>query len=330
MYDFDAAIPEERAGYALRSEGYNFPEMPISGVRMSAGRFVRSERVIARAGLDHVLLSTYRSTDHRFVADGNEGVARAGDVVAVDLTRPSSFAALEEDNRNISLMVPRRLLAPLLPDIEDRHGLILRRGTPLNVLLRSHMKDLLSQARHLTPASALAVTRASAALVAACLGSADLSAPPGESARTSLAAAVIRLIRQAIEEHLDDPDLGPAQLCRHFKLSRARLYRLFEPLGGVRAYIQQRRLMRVHRILADPGAPYETIASLAERWGFPDHAAFSRTYRFAYGVTPSETRVLAQAHYAEARAAAWEAPENSFVKVNRWLYGIDEPPPDLA
>jgi AraC-like DNA-binding protein len=330
MYDFDAAIPKQRASYALRSEGYNFPEMPISGVRMSAGRFVRTERVIARAGLDHMLLSTYRSTDHRFVTAGNEGVARAGDVVAVDLTQPSSFAALEEDNRNISLMVPRRLLAPLLPDIEDRHGLVLPRGTPLNVLLRSHMKDLLAQARHLTPASALAVTRASAALVAACLGNADRSAPPGESARASLAAAIMRLIRQAIEEHLDDPELGPAQLCRDFKLSRARLYRLFEPLGGVRAYIQQRRLMRVHRILADPGAPYETIASLAERWGFPDHAAFSRTYRLAYGVTPSETRTLAQAHFAKARVVAAEAPENSFVKVNRWLYGIDEPPPDLA
>ncbi len=65
MYDFDAAIPEERPGYALRSEGYNFPEMPISGVRMSAGRFVRTERVIARAGLDHVLLSIPSVQVHR-------------------------------------------------------------------------------------------------------------------------------------------------------------------------------------------------------------------------------------------------------------------------
>ncbi len=47
-------------------------------------------------------------------------------------------------------------------------------------------------------------------------------------------------------------------------------------------------------------------------------------------MTPSDTRAQAQAHDAKARAAASEAPENSFVKVNRWLYGIDELPPDLA
>ena len=45
-----------------------------------------------------------------------------------------------------------------------------------------------------------------------------------------------------IDKHLDSPRLSADAIARCFGWSRATLYRLFEPDGGLMKYIQRRRL----------------------------------------------------------------------------------------
>ncbi|MEE2929174.1 MAG: hypothetical protein VX599_00510, partial [Pseudomonadota bacterium] len=61
------------------------------------------------------------------------------------------------------------------------------------------------------------------------------------------------LIRKYIESHLGDQTLLPAQICNLFNLSRATLYRMFEDDGGVRRFIQDRRLHSAIWDLAEGG-----------------------------------------------------------------------------
>jgi AraC-like DNA-binding protein len=110
-----------------------------------------------------------------------------------------------------------------------------------------------------------AMSRATASLAAACPGTA---AGATEQAAASLQTALLRQIRQHIDPSLADPELGPDSLAGWFHLSRARLYRMFAPLGGVSSYIGRRRLMRIHQAITDPLRFGETLSNLAEHWGF--------------------------------------------------------------
>lgn len=93
-------------------------------------------------------------------------------------------------------------------------------------------------------------------------------------------------IRSYIETRLGDSELGVTSILDTFALTRRSLYRHFEPSGGVRAYIQSRRLARALSDLA--AQPYSRghVAAAARRWGFSSEAAFSRAVRREFGAPP--------------------------------------------
>lgn len=95
-----------------------------------------------------------------------------------------------------------------------------------------------------------------------------------------------KLIRKFIETHLDDPNLGPLQICNLFNMSRATLYRMFEADGGVRRFIQDRRLFSAMWDLALGGIRRGRLSRVAEQWGFSSDANFNRAAKLAYGMPP--------------------------------------------
>jgi AraC-like DNA-binding protein len=95
--------------------------------------------------------------------------------------------------------------------------------------------------------------------------------------------------RRFIGHNLADPDLTPEMLCTELGVSRSRLYRLFEPLGGISAYIRRQRLLKTGDALSD-SSDRRSISRIAEEWGFTDPSAYSRTFRHEFGMSPSEAR----------------------------------------
>ena len=80
---------------------------------------------------------------------------------------------------------------------------------------------------------------------------------------------------------------------RALGLSRSALYWLFEPYGGVAAYLLERRLARVRALLADR-REHRRISELAFAHGFASEAHFSRAFRRCFGLTPSDVRGTAE------------------------------------
>jgi AraC-like DNA-binding protein len=98
-------------------------------------------------------------------------------------------------------------------------------------------------------------------------------------------------IKAFVRRHLADPELTPAAIAAAHHISRSRLYALFRAEGvGVAAHIRDQRLEHAHRDLGDPALRTEPIHSIAARWGFPRPADFTRAFRTAYGMPPSELR----------------------------------------
>lgn len=104
----------------------------------------------------------------------------------------------------------------------------------------------------------------------------------------AMAVGLLERARQYIQKNLYNPKLGAKLLVRELAISRTRLYRLFEPVGGVNRYIQHRRLLDAHSALSNPNEE-RRILEIAEQRCF-DSADFSRAFKREFGYSPSEVR----------------------------------------
>jgi AraC-like DNA-binding protein len=199
--------------------------------------------------------------------------------------------------------LPRALLAPLVVDLDALHGRILQRSKALNAMLARHLGAPYDEAPVLAAKDAGAAAHGTAALVAAFAG-------------TSLQAA-----RRLIKANVPEPDLGPEFLCQLLGMSRAKLYRLFEPIGGVGAYIQQRRLTRAYHALTDPAQAHLYVGIIAARCGFGSASVFSRAFRQAFGQSPTDLR--ATHHHPDADNTN-HADDNAFTSMRRQLLGMGQ------
>lgn len=314
VFEIAPLSEEERAVFAMDTLGYFLPGMAISQTTSSGCTFERNRTVIARSGIQTILVQVYLKGGYRLDAEGARADIAEGDIVVFDLMRECTIAAMPYTN--IAVTFERELLEPLIVGMERLHGVILRDGEPRNLLLKSHLQMVLAAATRLSLAEQTAIVRGTAALVAACVAP---SLEGRNGAASGDAMTTLHLIRRAIDSRLDDPQMGPESLARQFGLSRASIYRLFEPLGGVRSYIQQRRLMHAYQLISNPSHFDESIASIAAKVGFGDNTTFSRAFRNLYRMTPSDVR-------AAARGGSPPHPEDdnaSFNKVSRWLLGLD-------
>ena len=313
MFAMDAADSEERGHFLLEGASYQFAGLAVASVTSSATVFDRDARVIARGGIDSILVQTYLTGGYRLAVAGRETDVNAGDICLLDMTSPCVLRGTAYTH--LSIVVARTEIEALAPDLDALHGLILPRGTPLNKLLLSHMRALYAEAPSLGNSEGQAAARATAGLISACAAPGLAEREVGR--RTNASLAGVRL-RRLIEANLGDPELGPEFLVRNGGVSRATLYRLFAPMGGVRAHIQQQRLARAFRMLSNPARRGERVGAIAARCGFADDTVFSQALRRAYGMSASDIRATAADHSTRPAAG-----EGSFREVNRWLLGLD-------
>ena len=103
--------------------------------------------------------------------------------------------------------------------------------------------------------------------------------------------ALLMRIDAFIQRQLHEPQLTPRLVAAAHHISLSHLHRLFQTREvTVAAYIRQQRLEGARRDLADPAMRDVSIQQIAIRWGFKDHATFTRAFRSAYDATPKDHR----------------------------------------
>lgn len=113
---------------------------------------------------------------------------------------------------------------------------------------------------------------------------------------------IFQRVTAYISAHLTEPDLGPSSIAAANFVSTRYLQALFQDHGTtISAWIRERRLAGVRRDIGDPMLADRSIGELAERWGYPDQAHFSRTFRQAFGESPKQWRVRAAKDDSGAR-----------------------------
>ena len=98
--------------------------------------------------------------------------------------------------------------------------------------------------------------------------------------------AIFRQICRYIEQNLEDPNLSTRLLLDQFGVSRATLYRMFEPLGGVRNYVTERRAAAALFFISNNDGGRGFVQAACERFGFSSPANFNRTIQRLFGNSP--------------------------------------------
>lgn len=302
---FEVEPPPDGPAVASRLTTYHFGSLLLGGVASHGQAFRRSNRLISRAGVDHFLVQVYRRGGTAGSFGKEHASARPGDVLLLDLAQ--SLDTRAEDFENLTLVVPRPMLAQHLPCPERLHGRVLPRESVPARLLAGHLDMLWQTCAQAAPEEADALGRGVAGMVSAYF--AQLPLPEGSP---EIEVATGLAIRQYIARHFADPRLTPEVLARRFGLSRARLYRLFKPFGGVAEYIRERRLAWSLAELSRPGRP-QRVVDVALAAGFGSEAHFSRVFRQAFGLSPRDAREGA------GRAAAAGPREGFDPRIQEWL-----------
>ncbi|WP_052119871.1 helix-turn-helix domain-containing protein [Inquilinus limosus] len=244
----------------------------------------RDPRKIRTDGLDHYYLQLQISETLRGQAGDASVHVGPGDLCLLDLAAP--FALEVTTGNTICMVIPRDMLPA---GVASLHGRSLRGG--LGGLLADHLHSLRRHLPGLTRAEAPYAIQATKTMLLACLmPTSDTLAQAG----SELDAALVGRIRRYIDETLMSPDLSPDRICREVGISRSKLYRLFEPTGGVMRLIQRKRLRRARQALANPLEPRARIGDVAWRHGFANEKHFSRLFKTEFGHSPSEIPALDQ------------------------------------
>ncbi len=290
---FDVApLAQQRVdtGFQASVRAYHLGGLLVSQVDFDGQRFFRDKRRAIADGLDHYLVQLYATGGLVGACGDRERVLRAGDVQILDLAQPNVTSA--KASGTVAIVVPRDTLRRALPRAGDLHGLVLRGDSGTGGLLADYMRALVARADTITMADAPMIAQATTDMIAACSHS---TVETVERARTAIEMTMLERIQRHISSELHSPDLHTEALCGLFGVSRARLYRLFEPLGGVASYIQEQRLGRAYTELSNSARNHRRIYEIAFELGFSSEAHFSRVFRSTFGLSPSDVRARAHA-----------------------------------
>jgi len=208
-----------------------------------------------------------------------------GDMVMWDGHTPTDVEIVEPFHKR-TLLFPRDRVLSVCPRLADLRALPpLDRSGAARLLVR-YMNALALEQPWLEGAAGVAAANAALELLRAAVE------PCVPSSRAATREAMRAEIRRYVKNHLQDPELGPASISRAYAISVRALHALFEDVDeSVAGLVRSERLARCLEDLqrANGGS----VTDIAFRWGFCDAAHFSRVFKRAFGVTPSEVRQAA-------------------------------------
>ncbi len=235
-----------------------------------------------------------------------------GDVSILDLSQAAALRQWAPDGftEGVTLWAAGANVGALVDDDDALYNIVLKGASPEGAMIGTEMHLLVAAAPKLRLASFNALADGVVVMVAK-VAAAEIDRV--RDAGAPLPASFVR-VRRFIDRNLRAPGLGPEMIRAEFGLSRPSLYRLFEPAGGVAAYIRKARLSRAFQDLAagDDGG----IGLIAARHGFRTVSAFNRRFHEAYGMTPAEARDRARQGMPDSEYAIPAAPGDSLI---RWL-----------
>ncbi len=297
--------PEDRDDFTGRFQSRAIGDLMTLRVTASDFRLIRDADMAARIETDYALINLIEQGHVTGSANGRRFEVEPGAVCITRLTSLMDVAILGADW--LALLVPLAALESCKAWRETLNGRVFAPDSVPAVLLGHHLRSMLALPEPLAGRRAEQIARTSLGFVASCLGGGPPPLRPAQREDKGLR------VRQYITEHLGDPALDPAAICREFALSRSQLYRLMGSQMNIAAIIRQQRLQGAHEDIAQTVG---TIDEIAQRWGIPNLRSFRRAFVREFGYSPSELRARHRPQPGQPKPV----PKLGSV-LNRWMQG---------
>jgi AraC-like DNA-binding protein len=294
VFDVDMRRQQrQERGFHATLDGGLIDALMVVRTRTVSQRWRRPLWKIARDGLDHYMIQFYAAGTQVCDWTGGSVAMPQGGLLVYDLSR--EMAARASDLDNLSLIIPRQQLAPLLRRPDAHHMRALPATAPLVAMLLSHIQHLYSNTGRLQAGESSELAQASLHLVAACLNAGE---PDCATDVTELVPAQLIAVKRYVDARLWEPGLNAATIGAHLGVSRSRLYEILTGFGGAATYIRERRLQAALAMLADPRQRHLSVSAIAERC-LQTPSEFSRRFTRRFGMSPSAVRHQATASRIE-------------------------------
>ncbi|MFJ3880757.1 helix-turn-helix domain-containing protein [Streptomyces sp. NPDC090077] len=301
-----AARPAEFAG--------RMEILPLGTVRLATATFPamsteRGDRLIRRSDPETYELTLVLGGSMRMAQADGEAQLSTGDFNLWSSSLPYRSASAagpaygdpaygspaygERVDRGEARAVILHLPRALVPLPEARVHALLARGLPstsgFGAILARHLTTVAEQAAHLDDGGAERLGAVTSDLATAFLAH-HLDATDRLPPRTRHQMLLSR-IDTFIADNLTDPGLSPQVIAARHHISVRLLHRLFAAReASVASTIRRLRLERASTDLRDPRLSALPVHAVGARWGFADGAAFSRSFRATYGISPRDHR----------------------------------------
>jgi AraC family transcriptional activator of tynA and feaB len=250
----------------------------------------RTPHHIVRATSDELFVCRQMSGLLALEQNGREIAIEAGDITLIDPLIPYR-GKFSQGSNLLVLKVPRRALEARVGGTRE---MVLRPIKPSQAegsLLSSFATILPPHVGRMSPVVENLAKEHVLDLLAVSLTTAIGAHTPRVSSAHSLA---LMNVRAAIEARLTDPRLDAGAVAAAAGISIRYANAILAREGtSIMRLILARRLARCREALRDPSQAHRTLSEIAYGWGFSDMTHFSRRFKAAYGVLPSEDRSLA-------------------------------------
>ena len=309
------AVDGDPAHFAGKQKTWDLGPIAFTHIKSDELRFASIHGHTRREPVDHWAMTLVLEGNIETSAPGGSFRGGAGRIQVHPLA--GFYEGHITDSEMLMLFVPRDFcpeVARVLSAIEFSTI-----DTGMGQLLSEFLLGLAKRLANLDVSDLGNLAAATRAMILAC------ASPTADSIREAeepISMVLLEKARRLVQHNLFDSHFCVETLRRELAVSRTRLYRLFEPYGGVAHYLQRRRLIDAHAVLADP-CDQRRIVDIAEQRCFTDGAEFSRAFRREFGYTPSDVRAGIHGGVPSRPATdlAANSPEERFGLLLRKLHG---------
>lgn len=309
-FSHDVAVrPADRAGFTARLDGYHLGPVLLADIRAGRCTAIRDRALVARHALDQIAVDVMVEGSFTGTLGPRRTAVGPGDCVILDLKQTMRIDLTA--HRCLSLVIPRAVLRSRPCPARAPGGHVFAAGSAEARLIGGFLRQIVGLAPDLPEGLAAAAGLAGVDLLQACLAAGAGAAPrPGAAGAEEGARRDVARIERFIERHVARQDLGPDLLCAQFGLSRASLYRLMAPRGGVADLVRRHRVAHAHLLLTTAQGRGLAVADIARRSGFKSPRTLRRGLREAYAASARDLRAAGpreddQAPPARPSASAW-------------------------
>jgi len=261
----------------------------LPGASLISGTLCGLRQDGAHAGSDgdELLFGLNLAGRGRFVQRGREITPADGDAVLVNPAAGAFAMIRPTPARCIGLRVPRKVIAPLVVDLDDLAMRLIPSATDGLKLLTGYLRAILDSQVLASPERSRLVVTHLHDLIALSIGGTREGAVEGGSVRAARLAA----IKSDIVANLEDGALTVAAVAARHGVTPRYVHKLFEGEGFTcTQFVLRQRLDHAYRMLRDSRLAARSISAIAYDVGFGDLSYFNRAFRRQYNATPSDIR----------------------------------------